>query len=248
MTSRPGDQLARFLQPPTKREREVRTGGQEDMRRQSEMSAEQAGPRWTPRTPKDQWIAAIEEHLDTVSWCLDRSQHRGPIKGYTAALLLFCIIDAMGNGLLTWQAGKHTRLDVLLGPPFDPAKLKLDSPKVENLTQWYRNKLTHTGAMALNATLDDQEGDPFTFDENGSPRILVPPLYRVVKAAWENRNKGVFELRADHKAPRQSQQLTASPYASGAIDPNIAGNPTVAETMQAAREEVRAPRKRAAAS
>ena len=49
---------------------------------------------------KDQWIAAIEEHLATVRWCLDGSQHGGRIKGYSAALLLFCVIDAMGNGLL----------------------------------------------------------------------------------------------------------------------------------------------------
>jgi hypothetical protein len=50
---------------------------------------------------KQQWIKAIEDNLKTVGeWCLDRERHGGHILGYTAALLLFCTIDAMGHGLL----------------------------------------------------------------------------------------------------------------------------------------------------
>jgi hypothetical protein len=82
------------------------------------MSDDRATPGWKPKTPKEQWVVAIEEHLGTVRWCLDRSQHGdNRIKGYSAALLLFCVIDAMGNGLLPPKSGKYSRLDVLLGPP-----------------------------------------------------------------------------------------------------------------------------------
>ena len=155
-----------------------------------------------------QWIAAIEEHLATVKWCLDRSQHGGRIKGYSAALLLFCIIDAMGNGLLLPKKKNgrplYTRLDVLLHHPFDPKELKLDETKVDNLTSWYRNKLSHTGAMAPNAFLDVGEGGAFNFDENGTPSVLVEPLYEVVKVAWEGRPRSVFQLPNSTAVPEPS--------------------------------------------
>jgi hypothetical protein len=195
------------------------------------MDNEQPSPHCKPTTLKEQWIAAIEEHLATVRWCLDRSHHGGRIKGYSAALLLFCIIDAMGNGLLPpikdKKSGrvKSTRLDVLLQCPFDHKALKLDTAKVRNLTIWYRNKLTHTGAMAPNAILDHSDGDPFTFDANGSPCIRVTPLYQFVEAAWTQRDQTAFELSTTYAAPQPSSTTvsTASPYASGAIQ-NEANN------------------------
>jgi hypothetical protein len=180
-------------------------------------------PPHSPAT-KDQWIAAIEEHLDTVRWCLDRSQHGGRIKGYSAALLLFCIIDAMGNGLLPQKKAKNgrpisTRLDVLMKQPFERAELKLNCDKIQSLTHWYRNQLAHAGAMAPNAFLDVGEGDPFNFDENGTPRVLVQPLYEVVKVAWEERKPCVFELPHAIVAPEPSAQLvkTLTQEVSGAV-------------------------------
>ena len=74
------------------------------------MSNDQNPPHSPAATlQENQWIAAIEEHLAAVRWCLDRSQHGGRIKGYSAALLLFCIIDAMGNGLCCRKRSKGGR-------------------------------------------------------------------------------------------------------------------------------------------
>jgi hypothetical protein len=192
---------------------------------------------------KDQWIAAIEEHLATVRWCLDGSQHGGRIKGYSAALLLFCVIDAMGNGLLRpvnlapakddKERWLSTRLDILLHPPFDRNALRLDGQKVEKLTSWYRNKLAHAGALAPNTFLDVGEGDAFNFDENGTPRVLVEALYDVVKVAWEKRNPCVFfELPHATVAPEPSVELvsTFSQSVSGAAV--LQGKPMTAEELQ----------------
>lgn len=201
------------------------------------MSNDQNPPHSPAATlQENQWIAAIEEHLAAVRWCLDRSQHGGRIKGYSAALLLFCIIDAMGNGLLLPKKKQgrplYTRLDVLLHHPFDPKELKLDETKVNNLTSWYRNKLSHTGAMALNAFVDVGEGDAFNFDENGTPRVLVEPLYDVVKVAWEGRPPSIFQLSNSTAVPEPSalSLSTMTQKVSGAATRQ--GKPITAEDLQ----------------
>lgn len=152
-------------------------------------------------SPKDQWIQVIEEYLTTAEWCIDTSKGAG-IRGYSATLLLLCVTDAMGHGLLP-DNGRSTRLDVLMYPPFDPA-LNLNASKVGNLVSWYRNMLAHTGTMSPNVFLEpDEQGVPFSFDGNDALNVIrVPVLYQAVKAAWEGRDKSIFICPSMHgKAP-----------------------------------------------
>jgi hypothetical protein len=176
--------------------------------------------------PKDQWILAIEEYLSTVNgYCLDRSRHGGRIKGYTAALLLLCVTDAMGHGLLE-PNGQFTRLDVLQDQPFDNKVLQLDPPKIKSLTKLYRHKLVHTGMMMPNAFLKDEPGSPFEFDEiEGTPSLVaqnerllngptlrsirVPALYDVVEAAWQARDPSIFYPPTESAPPPSAEWISS---------------------------------------
>ena len=162
---------------------------------------------------KDLSEAVIEEYLISVETCLDKRRKRG-LLGYPATLLLLCTIDAMGHGLLPAN-GQKTRLDVLTQSPFN---LKLTPTQVDNLTSWYRHLLAHTATMAPNAfLLPDTQGQPFDFDTSGALTVIrVPVLYKVVKAAWESRNKSAFNPPQPHPnkpLPNPSAQSFGFPSA-----------------------------------
>lgn len=70
--------------------------------------------------------------------------------------------------------------------------------------------LAHTGTMSLNVFLKpDVQGEPFVFDNDAPSLICVPVLYEVVKAAWERRDKSVFN------PPRMSGSPPAQPPLHG---------------------------------
>ena len=60
-------------------------------------------------------IEAIEEYLTIAEYCIAAKKDDGGIYGYPATLLLFCVVNVMGNNLLPG----NERFRVLRWPHFD---------------------------------------------------------------------------------------------------------------------------------
>lgn len=122
----------------------------------------------------------IEEYLATVKICLAHTKGDGGILGYSATLLLLCITDAIGHGLL--EKGGATRLEVLKRPPFST---NLTDNQIQNLKGWFRNSLAHNAALCPGVHMrPDTEGPPFDFEGEKLVGIRVPVFHGVVEKAW----------------------------------------------------------------
>lgn len=164
----------------------------------------------------------IEEYLATVKICLAHTKSDGGILGYSATLLLLCITDAIGHGILG-SNGNNTRLDVLKHPPFLTG---LTDNQVKNLKDWFRNKLAHSAALCPGVHLrTDTEGPPFDFEGEKLVGIRVPVFHGIVEKAW--RELGGALSRVPVMPPPQvwpkggtDRQSTLSPACSGSALPD----------------------------
>lgn len=128
-------------------------------------------------------VEVIEEYLDIAKMCIATRKPDGGIYGYPATLLLFCVINALGNSLI----GGNEPFRLLKQAPF---KCGLDDRQVKQLEQWYRNLLAHNGMIAPGTCLSpDDSGAPFSFDTEELVLIRVKPLYAMVRSAWERIDK-----------------------------------------------------------
>lgn len=128
-------------------------------------------------------IEAVQEYLDVAEHCVRNKKGDGGIYGYPATLLLFCVINAIGES--TIEGNEPFR--VLKAEPFN---LSLSDTQVKQLEQWYRNLLTHNAMIAPGAILSPEEcGDPFVFASNEPVMIRVKPLYNSVHTAWDRLDK-----------------------------------------------------------
>ncbi|MGH9562694.1 MAG: hypothetical protein ACRD3S_14680 [Terracidiphilus sp.] len=128
-------------------------------------------------------IEAIEEYLDIAKFCISSKKQDGGIYGYPATLLLFSVINAIGES----QTAGNEPFRVLKEKPFG---CQLNDRQIKKLEQWYRNLLTHNGMIAPGACLSPEDrGDPFKFDRDEPVMIRVKPLYTLVRNAWDQFDK-----------------------------------------------------------
>ena len=141
----------------------------------------------------DLWSLAqdtVEEYLTASKLCLRATKRGGGILGCPAALLLFCIINALG----TYLVGDEISLDgkkqkITRGEPFRVLNhptfgLSLTNRQIKDLEHWYRNRLAHNAIIESNVSLLAQrDGQPFLFSKD-SVEADVPGLHRLVEAAW----------------------------------------------------------------
>ena len=171
----------------------------------------------------DQSKKIIEEYLDAASICIKTSKGDGKILGYPAALLLLCVIDAIGNAYFkeNSQKNKSTRLDVLYAEPFKDhlsslfGETEIDKnkcEKIKSLTHFYRDALCHTGTLPYNIHLDSNmnESAPIFGGSLEIQCINVPMLFKVVKAVWDQEKEN-FEPTGLTKRPNQPSQ-PSQPY------------------------------------
>src|ERR1700733_9559649 len=132
--------------------------------------------------PKDQIIEFVTECLTSAEFSITRKGF-----GYPTAILLLCVIDAMGNNFPQGEREK-LNIDYDLGMLAYPnSDFGITEPQIRNLRDWYRNKLVHMGRMAPGTVLrgEDQE-QPFVFAPNGELNtVYVLPFYRKVKTFWD---------------------------------------------------------------
>ena len=135
--------------------------------------------------------ATVEEYLTASKLCLKAKKTDGGILGCPAALLLFCIINALG----TYLVGDEISLDgkkqkITRGEPFRVLNhptfgLSLTNTQIKNLEHWFRNPLAHNAIIEGSVSLVAQgDGQSFLFTKD-SAEVGVPGLRKLVEAAWK---------------------------------------------------------------
>jgi hypothetical protein len=170
-------------------------------------------------------VEATQECLDAAALLLTTEKQDGGIMGYAAALLLFCVADAIGHHL-NYGSG-DTRLDVLNHKSFG---LGLSVDEIKQIKMWYRNPLSHNATVTPGVFITaEDDGSPFDFAQ--SPVTLrVHQFYKSVQAAWEPISSGAIPYdplrhtidRLTHLAkhpPFPGAVSAATPPSSGAIEP-----------------------------
>jgi hypothetical protein len=178
--------------------------------------------------PKDQWVEIVEDYLTTAKMLINMKRADGSIpKGYSATLLLLCATDAIGHGLLPLDKSKSCRFDVLKCPPFN---LPLTDDQIGILKEFFSHGLAHVGTTAPDVYLlpnDNPGGHPFVFDQNRMlTSIWVPSFYNVVKAAWDNRKKNVFNAKLRTSVLQRAQQIHHPPGYFSSLNPAVSGMTT----------------------
>ena len=165
---------------------------------------------------------AVEDYLTAAKLCIEYQKEDLGILGYPAALILFCLVDAMGGNLKREEKHKlrykgdfqmfcHPALGLNLSDPRE---------QIPKLANWYRNKLAHGALLAPNTLLRGEENsEPFSFLQSGEPTaVFLKPFYRVVKDAWDALGMAAFDHKDEVKGPDIDWPNTPfSPPPSGAI-------------------------------
>ncbi len=150
-------------------------------------------------------VEAVDEYLDIAEHCVNTRKTNDGVYGYPAVLLLFCIIDALGNWL---GQGRNTLSGASLVVP------GLTPKQIKDLKNWYRNLPAHQAIIMPGALLsDDPNGSAVEFGLNGEPtHIRLIPFCRAVRSAWESFPRDAVNPRFEHnQAPMDSVLTTISP-------------------------------------
>jgi hypothetical protein len=162
-------------------------------------------------------IEAAQEHLSVSEWCISNYKADGGIYGHSAAVLLFCVVDAIGHCL---RPGNEP-FRILSADPFS---LKLGIEEIKQIENWYRNPLVHNAIIAPKVWLTpDDTGDPIEVGSNVT--IRVKPLYAVVRKAWDKLDK----TRLDPLKRIDPRQFKGVPVGSPSISPHM--NATASGTI-----------------
>ncbi len=155
------------------------------------------------REPATLSVKVLEEYLTTAELCLKQQKSDGGCLGYSAILLLFCVVDALGGYLAL--AG---RSDLTKGEPFlvlnEPCfGLSLTKGQAKQLEWWYRNGLAHNAALPPGTCLSGEEGEPFDFAAQGDPvNVRVFPSgqtgMRSIRQAPDRANEGIASVKAPY--------------------------------------------------
>ncbi|MDX2181685.1 MAG: hypothetical protein SFV18_18975 [Bryobacteraceae bacterium] len=137
----------------------------------------------------------IDEYLLAARICLDARKEDGGCYGYPAALMLFCITEAIGRSLkhqpVTIDGGTQNITD---GEPFRVLNdqlfgLTLTGKQIKNLENLFRNGLAHNAYINPNSLMTDStEGPPFHFSKD-DVQIRLGSFYQLVEKAWKDFDK-----------------------------------------------------------
>jgi hypothetical protein len=138
---------------------------------------------------------AIGEYLLASRICVEHRKQDGGILGYPAALLLLCIVNALG----TYLRGEEVVIEgkkqqITRGKPFRALnhllfRQDLTRAQIDRIEAAFRNPLAHNALIHIGAGLTPAEaGLPFEFSNN-EVWISVPMLHKIVTDAWEHFDK-----------------------------------------------------------
>lgn len=154
---------------------------------------------------------AINEYIEVSEGCLKAKKSDGGCFGYPAALLLFCVTNALG----VYLYGDNIQIDgrtqtITRGEPFRVLNhsifgLDLKSAQVKLLEQCYRNTLAHSAIIELGAVLihaPDQLMRPFTFASNKVQVIHLDSFHELVTTAWRKFPRNRIDTWAKQRRAR----------------------------------------------
>jgi hypothetical protein len=134
---------------------------------------------------------AIDEYLAAAKACVDSRKPDGGILGYPATLLLFCVVNALGNVLRNVDVtieGKKQR--ITRGEPFrvlnhSILKQSLTHEQIKRIEHAYRNPLIHSALLLPQVGLTPDPSAPAIDFAGGEVWVSVPRLWELVTAAWK---------------------------------------------------------------
>lgn len=149
---------------------------------------------------RDLNIEAVEEYFQAISDCLSAKKSDGGCLGYPAALLLFSVVNALGESLTgdpITPAGRHKKIGKAPFFVFNHQcfGLSLSEQEVKILTEYARNPLVHNALISPPIFFVASDELPeFKF---ASERIEIRlfSFRRLVESAWQHFDKQ--RLRAE---------------------------------------------------
>jgi hypothetical protein len=146
---------------------------------------------------KSMFEQAVDEYLETAEWCLGERRRNKSCFGYSATLLIFCAVEAMGRALIHNEVAKlgAVRKNDFRMLAHEKLGVGLSSVQITNLAKWYRNNLAHTGVLIEGIGLSPEPAAyPFEFCPDNEPRkIYVRPFFEIVQRAWKEIDHEVFD-------------------------------------------------------
>jgi hypothetical protein len=148
-------------------------------------------------------VEAIDEYLHIARQCAEQLKAGGGIFGYPAALLLLCVVNALGTYLRNEEVvidGKKQRITE--GEPFrvlnhSILNQNLTMTQIKKIERAYRNQLAHAALLEPGAWLTPQAtSSPFMFSGD-EVAISVPTLRQVVESAWNRFDRDKIKQAVD---------------------------------------------------
>lgn len=159
--------------------------------------------------PTELTLEVIAEYLLTAKVCLEHRKPDGGCLGYSATLLLFCVMDALGGYLAHDKSSGITQSERFMVLKHHYFGTSLTTEQIKRLEWWYRNGLAHNAYLPPGTCLTVQEGNPFDFAANGEPVIIrVGSLHQLVQQAWDRFDKSLI----GRQSPLHPRKMPTSGY------------------------------------
>jgi hypothetical protein len=165
-----------------------------------------------------QSIAIINEYLEAAGILIGKRKVDGGVYGYTALLIILCAVDAMGQPVSPEKT--NTKIGFILN------KFGVEGLSEENIKQvehWYRNGLSHVGALPENIYIElgSDCDDMFVINDGQIYKIRLKPFLIKVNSYWGD-VLGTFtaarlRTKKDVGSPKESCQTTSIPETSGLL-------------------------------
>lgn len=171
---------------------------------------------------------AVQEYLDTAKDCLDYRKPNGGCRGYPAALLLLCVVDALGRFMPEETVPVDNKTEQIGGKSFRVLNhpyfgLSLSDTTMKHLKDSFRHTLAHNGLPLPLAYLNGEpHDDAFVFHAN-QVEIRLVPFYNLVQSAWVNFDKTRIEKWAKMQAwypPLSGSALSVLPTWAAMVAPS----------------------------
>ena len=137
----------------------------------------------------------IDEYIEASSLLINKTKNDGAgVYGYASCLIILCAIDAIGQSI---SGGKYTGSDFsILSSNF-----MLDDDVVKQIAHWYRNGLSHIGAIPDNIfiSIGGEEEEPFVVTGGQVEKINILSLINAVKSLWESKKDKFVPARLKDK-------------------------------------------------
>ncbi|MBW9248225.1 MAG: hypothetical protein GJU72_03885 [Acidithiobacillus ferriphilus] len=161
----------------------------------------------------------IEEYLEASNLLIEQQKEDGGVYGYTALLIMLCVIDAMGQSL---RPVSGTNFDLLSDPLFN-INNKDKKMIVNQIKCWYRHGLSHVGAIPENIYIElgSIGDDPLLIVSSQIKSIRLKSFHNKIISLWELRKNSFCSERINLKPigfPNECAPFLTEPSSGGSTE------------------------------